>query len=151
MRWVLAVLVLALAGALVVATGGDDGDDDEEREVVSSVTTLEVAVDEPLVSGRPVTWQVTVVVEGEALPVTFPSGQSADVRLLDGSREVYRWSAALSFTQAIREVTLQPGRTTFTLDEPELDVPPGEYDLVAELAARPAPAPARRQVTVEPG
>ncbi len=53
------------------------------------------------------------VTNAEAGPVTltFPSGQSADFVVLQGGRELWRWSADQMFTQAVRTETLPPGGT----------------------------------------
>lgn len=48
---------------------------------------------------------------GAALPVTFPSGQSADFTVSRDGRELWRWSADRGFTQAVRQETLAPGET----------------------------------------
>jgi hypothetical protein len=47
----------------------------------------------------------------EPVTLTFPSGQSADFMVLQGDRELWRWSADRMFTQAIRTETLAPGET----------------------------------------
>lgn len=46
-----------------------------------------------------------------ALPITFPSGQSADFTVSRDGRELWRWSADRGFTQAVRQETLAPGET----------------------------------------
>jgi hypothetical protein len=84
-------------------------------------------------SGAPVEWRFAVVNRGAA-PATlaFRSGQRGDVAL--GG---YRWSRDRMFLQALGSETVAPGETwRFTL-EGELDVPPGSYDLVATVTARP--------------
>lgn len=44
--------------------------------------------------------------------LTFPSGQTYDFVVYDGSgREVWWWSAEQMFTQAVREETVAPGET----------------------------------------
>lgn len=56
---------------------------------------------------------VLQVTNGSSAPVsvTFPSGQSYDFAVMDGSESVWRWSADRSFLQAVRTVTLAPGQT----------------------------------------
>jgi hypothetical protein len=56
---------------------------------------------------------VLQVTNAQAAPlaVTFPSGQSYDFAVLDGARELWRWSADMGFTQAVRTETLAPGET----------------------------------------
>lgn len=45
------------------------------------------------------------------VPLEFSSGQSFDFVVLQGGREVWRWSADQMFTQALRSETLAPGAT----------------------------------------
>jgi hypothetical protein len=45
------------------------------------------------------------------IPLEFTSGQSYDFAVLQGSRELWRWSADQMFTQALRSETLAPGAT----------------------------------------
>lgn len=72
----------------------------------------------------------------------FLTGQSAEVTLEDPAtgETVYQWSAGRSFDQAVRDVTLAAGETLrFVLDEPDLGLAGGAYDLSAQLTASPAP------------
>lgn len=46
-----------------------------------------------------------------AVPVTFPSGQSADFTVMTDGREVWRWGAEMGFTQAVRRESFAPGET----------------------------------------
>ena len=46
-----------------------------------------------------------------AVPVTFPTGQSAEFTVSRDGRELWRWSADRGFTQAVRQETLAPGET----------------------------------------
>jgi hypothetical protein len=48
---------------------------------------------------------------GAPVTITFPSGQTYDFQVLDGSRAEWSWSADRSFMQAIRMDTLAPGET----------------------------------------
>jgi hypothetical protein len=107
---------------------------------------------EPLRAGQPVTWSLEVH-NGTQDPVTltFPSGQRGDVVLLRNGTEVYRWSSSKFFAQAVVREPLAAGEDkAFPLEEKALSVEPGDYDLVATLAAEPGPGPARRRVSVEP-
>ena len=106
---------------------------------------------DPLRSGQPATWLLVVSNRGTArVTLTFPSGKNGDVVLEQSGREAYRWSGGKFFTQAVRPVALEAGGTeTFTLEEESLGVEPGRYQLVATLTADPAPAPVRREVSVE--
>ena len=45
------------------------------------------------------------------VPLEFTSGQSFDFAVLQGGRELWRWSADQMFTQALRSETLAPGAT----------------------------------------
>lgn len=63
--------------------------------------------------------------------LTFPSGQSFDFVVLDGEREVWRWSAERMFTQALRTETLPAGETRAY--QATWNPPPG---LSGELMAR---------------
>lgn len=74
--------------------------------------------------------------------VTFSSGQSYDfvVRPAGAGAEVWRWSADMGFTQALRTLTLGPGETwTFT----ERWTPPpglrGEFAAIARLTSSDRP------------
>jgi hypothetical protein len=144
MRPVLAlVAVLAVAGC---GSGGGGGKSDE------GALLLEVRFSpDPLRAGQPATWLLEVSNRGTGrATLTFPSGQNGDVVLEQSGREAYRWSGGKFFTQAVRPVSLEPGGTeTFTLEEERLSVEPGRYRLVATLRADPAPAPARRDVSIQ--
>ena len=103
-------------------------------------------------AGGPVTWSLEVT-NGAKAPVTltFPSGQYGDVVLLRQGTEAYRWSSTKFFAQAVVKENLAAGADkVFPLEEQGLSVEPGDYELVATLAAEPAPAPVRRRVSVEP-
>ena len=112
--------------------------------------SLTVAYDEPLRTGRPVTWGLKLENRGRsAVTLRFSTGKEGDVALVQGGREVYRWSANRLFSQALRERSLGAGDAhTFKLEEKSLGVPPGDYDLVAEVASDPSPGALRQPVTV---
>jgi hypothetical protein len=96
------VLVLAAAACAPVSNGGGEA---EMAELLPSVqvTTGDDSVELLL--------QVTNTT-GAPVPLTFPSGQSYDFVVYDGTaREVWRWSAGQMFTQAVREESLAPGET----------------------------------------
>ena len=87
---------------------------------------------------------VGLLTNGSAAPVElrFSSGQSAEVVLRDveTGQILYTWGSGRDFTEAIREPTLQPGETLrFVLEEPDLPLEPGVYDLAGELTGSPAP------------
>jgi intracellular proteinase inhibitor BsuPI len=56
---------------------------------------------------------VLQVTNTSAAPVMlgFNSGQTYDFVVLDAGRELWRWSADMGFTQALRSETLAPGET----------------------------------------
>jgi len=142
-RLALLVLITAVAGC----GGGDQRQSGKQKKGLS----LSVSFGEPLRTGRPVTWKLTVENGGpDRATLVFRSGQDGDAALVQGGREAYRWSKSRYFTQAMRQVQLEPGeRKTFTLEEKELSAEPGDYELVAELDSEPTPPPARRAVTVK--
>jgi len=51
------------------------------------------------------------------------------VVLAQGGVEKYRWSAGKAFTQAVEDVTIQPGKKWSTAVNDTIAVPAGEYDL----------------------
>ncbi|MGQ0521025.1 MAG: BsuPI-related putative proteinase inhibitor [Actinomycetota bacterium] len=112
--------------------------------------SLEVRHSEPLRAGGPVRW--TLVLRNDRprqLDLEFPSGKDGDVVLLQGGRERYRWSTGRMFTAGVRPMSAGPNETlTFALEDPELAVEPGEYDLVATVATSEEVPPAERTVTV---
>lgn len=145
-RLALLVILATLAGC-----GDDAGGSERQAGEQKKGLSVSVSFTTPLRTGAPVTW--TLEVEnggpGEATLV-FRSGKEGDVTLLQGGREVYRWSGTRFFTQAMRQVRLAPGeRKTFTLEDKALSAAAGDYELVAELDSEPAPPPARRSVEVE--
>lgn len=72
--------------------------------------------------------------------VVFPSGQSHDFAVRRGGAELWRWSAGMGFTQAVRTVSVAPGET---LEFAERWTPPagtsGELEAEARLASRSHP------------
>ena len=97
-----------------------------------------------------VAWTLVLTNAGpDPVALTYPTGQDADVVLMDaGGAVVYRWSNERSFTQTMREATLQPGSGRRIVLEGRLDVRSGDYTLVATLAAEPAPGQASGRITV---
>jgi len=72
----------------------------------------------------------TVTNEGDdPVELTFPSGFQADFVVLNGDREVWRWSDDRAFVQAIATETLAPG-ASLTFEETCPD--PGEGAFVVE-------------------
>jgi hypothetical protein len=142
--------LLALVAVIAIAGCGSGGGGEKSAR---GGLVLEVRFSpDPLRAGQQATWLLEVSNPGTGrVTLTFPSGQNGEVVLLEQSgREAYRWSGGRFFTQAVRPVSLEPGATeTFTLEEERLGVEPGRYRLVATLRADPAPAPARRDVSVQ--
>ena len=94
--------------------------------------TVEVRLADP--SSTPaglVTWTIEVAnVSDQAVTLTFPTSQSADVTLLDRNNPVHRWSDDRFFEQRITTVTIEPGAVEQLLLPDDLtDVPPGTYDV----------------------
>lgn len=107
----------------------------------------------PPVTGREVTWVIEVTNEAsETVALRFHSSQRGDVRLSSQRAEVYHWAEDAAFAQQLSEVRVPPGETTsFELEDLELEVAPGRYDLLGVFHGHPAPAPIRRPIVVEPG
>jgi hypothetical protein len=145
-RTALLVILLALAGGC-----GDEGSaSGSQRGAQPPGLSLSVSFDEPLQTGKQVTWTLEVSNGGpDAATLGFRSGKDGDVALLRDGREAYRWSSTRYFTQAMRQERLEPGeRKTFPLEDKGFSAEAGDYELVAELDSEPAPPPARRPVSV---
>lgn len=72
----------------------------------------------------------------QGIPMTFNSGQVAEVTLSDGDTEVYRWSTGRSFTQSVNDVEFPGGETSgATLRDNLFTVDPGTYTLRAWITA----------------
>ena len=129
---------------------GDGAGSESQAGQQRTGLSLSVSYDEPLRSGEAVTWKVEVENGGPAAAtLVFPSGKDGDVALLRDGKEAYRWSSTRYFTQAMRQVPLEPGeKKTFELPDKEFSAAAGDYELLAELDSEPAPPPARRSVKV---
>lgn len=124
------------------------GDAVECSDAGGLCVTLTVTPDPP-VSGAAVTWHLVVENRGETpITLTFSSGQQAEVALTEGDREVWRWSEGRAFTQVVSEFALGPGEQHEIELEGRLDVPPGTYEVTAELRAPDSTAPISKQVRV---
>ena len=106
---------------------------------------------EPLVSGQPATWKVTITNTTDGpVPLVFSSSQQAEILLSQDGEQVYQWSTDRAFTQELRCQTLEAGEVyTVQLAETNpLDVAPGEYVLTARTITAPFPPDYVVDVTV---
>lgn len=94
----LAALAACAAAGTVTPSGGNEG------PLVSSLQVQTYADSVHFVL------QVTNA-SGAVVPVTFPTGQSAEFTVSRDGRELWRWSADRGFTQAVRQESLAPGET----------------------------------------
>jgi len=93
-------------------------------------------VSEPIMSGDPVWWAFDVKNQGSTpLQLKFASGQHVEVVLAQSGVEKYRWSSGKAFTQAIEDVTIQPGKMWSAVVNDTIAVPAGEYDLTATITS----------------
>jgi hypothetical protein len=140
-------LVLLAAVVLLVSCGGSSTDGASAASPDVRVTFTP----HPLEVG-PVTWTVTVTNDtADDVQLTFPTGKRADVTLTRDGEAVYQWSRAMVFTQMVEHLTVPAGgNKAFVLDEPGLDVDPGEYTLAATVAtSNRNDLKVTRQVTVQ--
>lgn len=80
---------------------------------------------------------------GGKVEMTFPSGQTHDVVVLDSlGREVWRWSDGRMFTQLLQNKVLR-NADTLAYDERWSDAPAGRYVAVARLASENFPVEQR--------
>ena len=115
------------------------------------VLEVEAGPVEPLVSGQPATWKVTITNTTDGpVPLVFSSSQQAEILLSDDGEQVYQWSADRAFSQELRCQTLEAGEVyTVQLAETKpLDIPPGEYVLTARTITAPFPPDYTVDVTV---
>lgn len=96
---------------------------------------------------------VALVTNSSAVPVglNFSNGQSADVTLrdVDTGAALYEWSAEKDFSEATREIVLEPGETVrFLLAEIDLALESGVYDLVGVLSGAPSPGLVRGRAVI---
>lgn len=96
---------------------------------------------DPIPAQGGVVWLIDVTNLTDApLVLQFRDGQSADVVLTDESgTEVYRWSADMSFTDALWDQTIEPGATWSIQLRDDVNVPPGRYLASATVTAENAP------------
>lgn len=71
------------------------------------------------------------------LRLDFNSVQQYDLIILKDDREIWRWSTNKMFAMIINSITIEPhGRKEFT-ETLELQLPPGEYELIGVINSRP--------------
>ena len=74
----------------------------------------------------------------EPVKLTFPSGQSFDLRITNEKGEsVYQWAIAKLFIQIVREEQAGPGDRTWAIEFPVGQFPPGKYKAEAWLTTQP--------------
>lgn len=119
--------------------------------VEAASLTLSLRPQGDLRAGGEIRWELEVTNHSpHRTTLIFPTAQRGDVVLERHGTVYYRWSEGLLFAQVIGEQALGPGQThTFAL-EGRLQVEPGGYEAIGTLACRPAPAPGRTRVVVEP-
>lgn len=141
---------LAGAGAPNGATCQDHGTPSPAS--ASDDLELRVQLRETLETGR-IRWALTVANRGErAVTLVYPTAQDGDIVLRQDGDVAYRWSEEQVFAQQQRCQLIGAAQEfQFTLRGTDLDVDPGDYELVASLAADPTPEPARIDVTVVDG
>lgn len=88
---------------------------------------------DPLRTGEQVWWAIDATnVSNAGIPLTFASGQVAEVTISDGEVELYRWSDGKTFTQQVHELDFEAGRTAAaTLPDPLAVQPGSDYTLRA--------------------
>jgi hypothetical protein len=120
--------------------------------VPAPALTMEVSHDEPVRAGDTVTWTLTVTNDGGPTTLVFRSGKSGKVSLISDSGDVaYDSDRDMVWASMMREEPLAAGASaTYTVTGLPLDVEPGQYRLVADLASEPAPPTVTGTVTVAP-
>jgi hypothetical protein len=88
-------------------------------------------------AGEPITWPFDLTNRTDAnATLAFSDGQRLEVTLSKASGEVYRWSDAMFFTQAVTRLDLAAGTTIpYVLRADAIDLPPGEYTAKAWVTA----------------
>lgn len=105
------------------------------------------------VSGEPVRWTLELTNPGdEPVVVAFPTTRRGDVRLSEAGVDVYHWAEPRSFSVVRGVVVILAGETvSFPLDEDRLQVPPGDYEMLASVRGIQVNRVVRESVTVRPG
>lgn len=97
---------------------------------------------DPVAGPEEASFEIVLRNDGDApLAFTFPTSQSYEITVQDpGGREVYRYSAGKAFAQALRTVTILPGKSVTWQEKWDLRhegarVKEGEYQVSAVLKA----------------
>lgn len=98
-------LLVGIALALLLVSCATPGDRGEAAADGPLLTSLQVSR-----SGGEITFHLQVTnIAAAPIEVTFPTGQSADFVVRQGSDRIWRWSDDQMFTQAVRREVLDPG------------------------------------------
>jgi len=74
----------------------------------------------------------------DPIKLTFPSGQSTDLRVTNEKGETaYMWSADKLFSQVVREEQIGPGDKTWVMSSPVGQLPVGKYKIEGWLTTNP--------------
>jgi hypothetical protein len=105
---------------------------------------------ETSVTGGQVRWTLSLRNRtSSALRLSFPTSQYANIVLRQSGRIVYSWSSHRAFAQVITARRLAPGATyVCNLGPDPLDLQPGRYELIANLASRNVPVRTRRLLII---
>ena len=105
---------------------------------------------ETSVTGGQVRWTLSLRNRtSSALRLSFPTSQYANIVLRQSGKIVYSWSSHRAFAQVITARRLGPGATyVCNLGPDPLDLQPGRYELIANLASRNVPVRTRRSLVV---
>lgn len=97
--------------------------------------------------GDQLSFSITVENTGsDPLELTFPDGQTVEVVVTDEGQERWRYGAEHLFTQAVREVTLDPGEQLIE-HVAWADPPSGTFDAEVTLCATEATCSAVSTIT----
>ena len=88
----------------------------------------------------------------QPIHLTFPSGQSFDLKILDDKGAVVDlWSKGRAFTTIVREESFGPGEKTYGLTMPLAALPPGHYTVEGYLTTSPVTYLGRVSFEIVPG
>lgn len=103
------------------------------------INAFTLALDGPYKAGQTTEALARVTLRSsETQKLTFPSGQSSDLRITNANGDsVYFWSADKLFAAVIQEVTVGPGEKSWLMSFPVSQVPPGKYKAEGWLTTTP--------------